>query len=81
MNALVLGDGGGLQNVISALHLGWEGAVVAHSRVGREATELCRRLRPEVVIIDCDGADAQWLDAVREAREAGPAAIIVFSGG
>jgi len=80
LKALILeGGGGGFQDVVSALHLGWEGAEVTHSRMGRQALELCRRLRPDVIVIDSPGSDSQWLGLVREAREVSTAAIIVVS--
>ena len=80
MKALVLeGGGGGVRDVTSALHTGWEGAVVAHSRMERQALELCRRLRPDVIVFDAEGSDSQWLGLVREARETSSAAIIVIS--
>lgn len=56
-------------------------AVVGEAKSGREAVELSRDLRPDVVLMDVSMPDMDGLDATRGVKEVSPeSAVIVVTG-
>jgi len=76
---LVDGGGGGAEEVIIALHLGWEGSEVARTTTGRGALQDLRRLTPDVVAINGTISDVEGPLLVQQMRHFSDAVIIAIS--
>ncbi len=76
---LVDGGGGGAEEIIIALHLGWEGSEVARTTTGRIALQELRRLNPEVVAIRGAVPDVEGPLLIQQMRHSSDAVIIAIS--
>ena len=76
---LVDARGDGAEEIIIALHLGWEGAEVTRTTTGRGALQELGRLNPEVVAIHGAVPDIEGPLLIQQIRHFSDAVIIAIS--
>jgi two-component system OmpR family response regulator len=76
---LVDGGSGGAEEVVVALHLGWEESEIARTTTGRVALEELRRLDPDVVVVCGAIPDVDDTLLVEQLRHFSEAVIIAVS--
>ena len=79
MNAVVVGGGGVAEDLAVALRLAWAGMEIVHARTGRQAHEYVQKSSPDLVVIDAELPDTDWLHLVPEIRRLSGGVIIALS--
>jgi two-component system KDP operon response regulator KdpE len=74
-------SGGGLADVMSALHLGWEEAQIEQVLACELTPDSLVAMAPDLIVVAVSAPDYAWLTQVRRIRQQSPAIIAVVSTG
>ena len=76
---LVHGRAGVGQELFAALRLGWAGMEIMQAHTGQQALECVQKLPLDLIVIDTDLPDIDWLHLLREIRLVSGAVAIALS--
>ena len=76
---LVHGRAGVGQDLLAALRLGWAGLELAQAQTDQRALEHVRKFAPDLILIDTDLSETDWLYLLREIRHLSGAVAIALS--
>jgi DNA-binding response OmpR family regulator len=76
---VVEGGCGGVEEIVATLRLGWADIEIMSACTGGQAQECVQRSSPELMIIDTELTDTDWLRLVRDLRRLSGGVIIVLS--
>lgn len=76
---LVHGRAGVGEDILAALRLGWGGIKIVEARTGQQALDYVQQFSPDLIVIDSELPDTDWLHLLREIRRLSGAVAIVLS--